>query len=187
MRLENINFEPIGGKLHRLSIVFTTGEHVCIMDAADRWVTEALTIPPGEAAGVLRTAETALTEARDELAELHDEESAVLDDRKEAVLRGDPIASIEKKLASVQARIMVLQGRVDQLTGVVVEMQTQAKREATDAARKKLSLLEAEVNEAVRIADAVLENHADVLAAVLASRAKAEALARHAKRLLRVT
>ena len=48
MNFEDLKTEYAGGKLHRVHITFTTGEHGATTNEAENWVAERLKIEPTE-------------------------------------------------------------------------------------------------------------------------------------------
>src|SRR5438128_2149098 len=113
MNLEGIKIEPCGGRpvQYRVSVSFTTDTHGTTVNEAETLVAEALKIPDGESAKLLETSQRALAESRSELAALNDEEAGVLAERKDAVLQGNPVAPIERKLTTTQGKVAMLTGR----------------------------------------------------------------------------
>src|SRR5205807_363452 len=96
-----------------------------------------------------------------------------------------PLGPIEKRLASVQSKLALLRGRVEQFEAVVEDYRKKAAKEHSDAARKKLATLHAEINDAVKRAEAELMVHASAIAPLLEAKARAAALTRQAQRILR--
>jgi TolA-binding protein len=187
MNIEGIGIKPIGGRpiIHRISASWTTEEHGLVVHEAEKFVEEHLaTIPPGEAAGALVTSQRALSEAREELRSLGDEEQSVLDDRKAAVMAGNSLAPVEKKLASLQARIAIVRGRVEHLEQISIEMDKAAKKEAREAAQARIEALRVAAEADVKRETENLANLADMLRPLLAAKAKLEALAWQGQRLL---